>query len=320
MIKKYINRIVPTGNYNFKKKLFFTIKIFVSISSLVFISLIVDWSVMSVVLVKIKLHWFFLALLIFWLAQIASAIRCIYIVRVLGGVISFPLSLKAHFVGLWFNQILPTNFGGDVVKVALLKPATGLSIALRSAILDRISGLMFLLLAVLFTLPFYFDIFSQQPEISLALGFFSLAGLIGIILFSWFACHLQKSRNLHPIIEKFIQTFADIAQFRFKSVLWQQFWTSAIVHINGIIAFSLSGLAIGLFVDPLTFFLLVPLVFLVALIPISFAGWGVREAGAIWLFAKVGVTSEITLAMSIIFGFLLIIAALPGLLIFLYKS
>ena len=319
MIKKYINKEVPTGNYNLKSIFLFTIKVVISISSLIFISRIVDWNVMSAVLMETQLYWLFLALLIFWLAQVVSAIRCLYIVRALGGTISLAISLKAHFVGLWFNQVLPTNFGGDVVKVAILKPLIGLSIALRAALLDRISGLTFLLLALLFTLPFYFEIFSQQPKIPLALGVFSLAGLIGIILLSWFAYHIQKSRNLHPIIQKLMQIFADIARFRFRGVFWQQLWTSAIVHFTGIIVYSLIGLSLGLDIDPLTLLLIVPLVFLIALIPISFAGWGLREAGAIWLFGMVGVTSEMALAMSIIFGLLLIVAALPGLLLFIYK-
>lgn len=320
MNKIHIKGVETSRHYYLKSIFFFIIKIFISISSLVFISNLVDWNLTGEVLMQTQLHWFFVALLIFWLAQIVSTIRYLYVARALGGKISLPLSLKAHFVGLWFNQVLPTNFGGDVVKIAILKPSLGLSVALRSSILDRISGLMFLLLAVIVTLPFYFNIFSEQPEISLALGVFALSGLIGIMLFSWFACRLQKSQNLYPIIEKLIQIFVDIALFRFKGVFWQQFWTSAIVHFNGIIAFSLSGLAVGLFIDPLIFILIVPLIFLLALIPISLAGWGIREAGAIWLFGMVGVTNEIALAMSIVFGLLLIAAAIPGLLIFIYKS
>ena len=319
MIMNELRSKIMTRNIDLKSALIMIIKIVISLASLTFITHTVDWAEMGKVLLQAQMYWIYLALLIFWVAQVFSAIRCKYIACVLGGTISLQTSLKAHFVGLWFNQVLPTSLGGDVIKIAILKRTIGLSIAIRSTLLDRVSGLMFLLLVVSLTLPFYFDIFSHQPEISLALGVFSLASLVGIILFSWFSHNRQKSRTLHSIIQKLIQFFADIARFRFRGVLWQQFWTSAIVHFNGIIAYSLLGLAMGVDIDPLTLLLIVPLVFLIALLPISFAGWGLREAGAIWLFGMVGVTSEIALAMSIIFGLLLIVAALPGLLIFIYK-
>jgi hypothetical protein len=57
----------------------------------------------------------------------------------------------------------------------------------------------------------------------------------------------------------------------------------------------------------------VPLVFLIALIPLSFAGWGIREAGAMWIFGAVGMSKEDSVMLSVIYGVLLIIAALPGL-------
>ena len=78
------------------------------------------------------------------------------------------------------------------------------------------------------------------------------------------------------------------------------------------------GFALGINVDVITFILVVPVIFLIALIPISFAGWGLREAGAVWLFGMVGITSEGALAMSICFGLLLIVAGLPGLFILLF--
>lgn len=319
MIKNELRLKFLSQYFYLKSALIIIIKIVTSLASIAFITHTVDWVTMWRFLFQAQMYWIYLALLIFWVAQIFSALRCKYIIRVLEGKISLQMSLKAHFVGLWFNQILPTSLGGDVVKISILKRYIGLSVALRSSLLDRISGFMFLLLIVSLTLSFYFDIFSQQPEIPLTLGVFSIASLAGIVSFSWISHNLQKSRTLNPTIQKLIQIFADIARFRFRDVFWQQFWTSAIVHLNGIIAYSLLGLALGLDIDFLLFFLIVPLIFLIALLPISFAGWGLREAGAIWLFGMVGVTSEIALAMSILFGLLLIVAALPGLLIFIYK-
>jgi hypothetical protein len=118
------------------------------------------------------------------------------------------------------------------------------------------------------------------------------------------------------VLSQFFSVISDIWFFRKGLTLWNQLWTSTIVHLNGIAAFAFLGLALGLKVEPLIFVLIVPLVFLVGLVPISFAGWGIRELGAVWLFGLVGFPKESALLLSIAYGLMLIIAGLPGLYFF----
>ena len=51
---------------------------------------------------------------------------------------------------------------------------------------------------------------------------------------------------------------------------------------------------------------------LATMIPLSYAGWGIREAGAVWLLARAGIATESALAISVLFGAALLVAALPG--------
>ncbi len=313
VVNSFKNWILFSTNPRLKAALVLILKGVVSIGSLFFVIRSVDWESLIKVLTHVQMFWIVLALLIFWGAQVVSALRCVYIARVLGGSIPLATSLRAHFIGLWFNQMLPTSLGGDVIKVAILKKSLGFSIALRSAILDRLSGFIFLLLAIAFMLPLYADIFSQKSQFTYMLAALSLGGIATIILCAWGTHITRKYRSLHPIILKFIQIFSDIWSFRRGQLMWNQFWTSAIVHFNGIAAYGLLGKALAINVDLITLVLLVPLVFLVALLPVSFAGWGVREVGAVWLFSIVGVAKEDALAISIAFGLLLLVAGLPGL-------
>lgn len=267
-----------------------------------------------------QIIWIALAILMFWVAQLVSSLRCAYIARTLGGTLDFSTSLRAHFAGLWFNQVLPTSLGGDAIKIMMLKKALGVGIALRSAILDRLSGLMFLMLTIALALPLYGKVFINEPNLTVMLGTFAIMSISIIILCAWGAIYVQRSRFLPPMLLKMAQIFLDIGRFRINRQMWEQLWTSAIVHFNGIATYALLGLALGVRVDFVTFLLIVPLVFLIALLPISFAGWGVREAGAVWLFGIVGISRENSLALSISFGLLLIIASLPGLIIFTSQS
>jgi uncharacterized membrane protein YbhN (UPF0104 family) len=78
------------------------------------------------------------------------------------------------------------------------------------------------------------------------------------------------------------------------------------------------SIALGYKINPIEMFLIVPLIFIVALVPFSLAGWGVRELGAIWLFNFIGVTNSTAFTISISYGLMLLIASLPGLLYFLF--
>ena len=56
---------------------------------------------------------------------------------------------------------------------------------------------------------------------------------------------------------------------------------------------------------------------LAATIPISIAGWGVREGALVFLFGLYGVPAQSAFAVSILFGFCLILASAPGALVLL---
>jgi len=304
-----------------KGKILMAIKIAVSLASLVIVIRTVDVSIIAKLLREIDAGCVVLALGIFWVAQIVSSLRCVYVAHSLGEKLELSTSVRAHFVGLWFNQVLPTSLGGDFLKIAILRKTIGLGVAIRSTILDRFSGLFLMMLAIALTLPLYTDvIFPQQQGLTQGLGVLSLSFLFGTIILAWSAVRLRPHLAKYPFIQKSLEFVSDIWRFRKGAPLWRQMWTSAVVHFNGIAAYALLSVALGLHIDMLVLALIVPLVFLAALLPISFAGWGVREVGAIWLFGLVDVAKENALALSIAYGLMLIVAGVPGLLLSFHES
>ncbi len=293
------------------------LKAAVSVGSLYLVSRSIAWETVDNVLKGAQFPYLIAALALFWVAQIFSSLRCAYVAHVLGGRLNLSTSIRAHFVGLWFNQVLPTGLGGDFIKMAILKKPLGLSVAVRTTILDRLSGFMFLLLALAVALPFYVKLFPTQPELVSALGVIAFGGVSAILLGALVVNSESKLVARNPVLLGIIQLFCDVSKFRKGSALWGQSWTSAIVHFNGIITYALLGFALGINEELLTFILIVPIIFLIALIPISFAGWGLREAGAVWLFGLIGINSASALSLSIFFGLLLFVAGLPGLFMIL---
>ena len=66
-----------------------------------------------------------------------------------------------------------------------------------------------------------------------------------------------------------------------------------------------------------TYLVLVPPAILFTVIPVSVAGWGVREGALVALFSMIGADQAAVLAMSILYGFILILVSVPGFLFFL---
>lgn len=300
-----------------KNKLLMTLKIAVSAFSLYIVARSINVSSIKNVVGNIDFKFVILAMMIFWVAQVISSLRCVYIANELGKALPLFTSAKAHFIGLWFNQILPTSLGGDVVKVAILREITGLGVAVKAAILDRFSGLFILMLAIAITLPLYAEIIPhEQDTLFEGLRLLAVGFLLSVVIIAWISSRARIHLNSSTTISKLVGLVSDIWLFHRGRPLWRQIWTSSIVHLNGIAAYALLGAALGFDVKVLTYVLVVPLVFLVALLPISFAGWGVREAGAVWLFGLVGMPKENALVLSVAYGSMLILSGLPGLIWF----
>lgn len=300
-----------------KNKLLMTLKIAVSFSSLYIVVRLINVSSIADVVGSIDFKFVILAIIIFWVAQVISSLRCVYIANELGKTLPLFSSAKAHFIGLWFNQILPTSLGGDVVKVAILREVTGLGVAVKSVILERFSGLFVLMLAIVITLPLYAKIIPrEQNTLFEGLRLFSVGFVFSVVIIAWAVTKVRIHFNASTTISNLLSLVSDIWLFHKGRPLWRQIWTSSIVHLNGIAAYALIGAALGFDLNILTYVLVVPLVFLVALLPISFAGWGVREVGAVWLFGMVGMPKENALVLSVAYGFMLILSGLPGLVWF----
>jgi glycosyltransferase 2 family protein len=295
------------------KWLFVVGKILVTVISAVIIYKIISMEKFVANLRQTNITWFWAAVILNVLIQAVSALRFSYVAQTLNAKLKYAYALRVHFIGLWFNQIFPTGLGGDVVKAALLSKGVGGGRAIRIAVLDRISGLVFLMLSIALLLFAYQKVL-DNASITLTLATLSIGFFLTVIALTATAARVE-SLDIRPgkAVRTLLAVFSDLNRFRNGKALYQQIWTSAIIHFNGIATYLLLAKSLGMDPGVVIFALLVPLVFLVALVPVSFAGWGLRELGAVSIFGWVGISSEQALTLSVLFGILMIVAALPGL-------
>ncbi len=226
--------------------------------------------------------------------------------------------LKSYFKAVFFNQALPTSVGGDVVRIIDLK-ATGYSRkeSIYAVLIDRIIGVSGLLLLNLLALAIGAERFPETLTTAIAaVVLILITGLVALV----FARQWTVLANI-----KILKYVHDIStRLRIIFVSWkisgQLFLICLLVHLFAIGALYTLGHSVGLRYDFLIYLVLVPPVFLTMILPVSLAGWGVREGSMVALFLFVNADKATSLVVSLLYGLTLLVTSLPGAYFYLTSS
>jgi uncharacterized membrane protein YbhN (UPF0104 family) len=254
---------------------------------------------------------------------IICAARWGLVVRALGGHLPFHQALTISFIGNFLGQVLPGGIGGDAVRVWQAHVASGLSLsaAFNSVALDRLVTVFGLLLLVTVSEPL---LPAERTTLVSAWVFpaMATAGLIGLI-----GLTVLDLNWLPPRVRRLkLVAGVDVLMLHSRRLLLSSRYAAAVLgltvlaHLVLAVAVWLLGSGLGARISVLDSVVLFLQAFLVAMLPISVAGWGVRETAMIVLFGTIGVTSIQTTAMSVLFGISVIVVALPGGVLWLWPG
>jgi uncharacterized membrane protein YbhN (UPF0104 family) len=226
---------------------------------------------------------------------------------------------KLLFVGLFFNQVLPTGIGGDAVRAwRCRRLGVDLGAAVRSVLLDRASGYVVMVALYAASLPALLRVLSDPGERA------GMIGVLGMALSGLLALPLMDRLPL-PVWLLRLRVFAALGELsretrrlvahpgRCVAVLGLSVVTVGLA----VLTYMLVGDSLGIPLSFATWLSVIPPVGLIQLLPISLAGWGVREAGMVVVLAGFGVPAEAALAISVLTGLISLATGLPGGLIWL---
>lgn len=257
-------------------------------------------------------------LLLALLLQLSSTLIAAYRWRLIQDWLGSPSDtrfyLRSYFKGTLFNQLLPTSIGGDAYRII----ENGQRIANHKeaffgVFIDRIAGLLGLLLLNAIALTLLPTLL--PPTITYTIVTILSIGFIGALIGLW----LHRLPHYHLPLWSSLQTLSA----RFARVYHSpryiviQLGLSVIIHLCSMLVLMTLGHALGLAFNLWTYLVIIPPVILLTLLPLSFAGWGIREGAMVGLFSLIGASNETTLAMSLLYGLILIIGSLPGLWFFI---
>ena len=187
--------------------------------------------------------------------------------------------MRYNLIGTFFNQTLPSSIGGDAVRLWLVARAgAGWRAATYSIFVDRAIGLIALAIIIVASLPWSYNLIADPHGRSalLLVDLAALAGgvgflVLGMLPWPWLK-HWWATHHIHAcsVIANRVIFSRDAARRSRCFRSWSTFspWSIAWCVVRSIAA-------------PVTFgqvFQLVPPVMLITMLPISIAGWGVREA------------------------------------------
>jgi uncharacterized membrane protein YbhN (UPF0104 family) len=226
-------------------------------------------------------------------------------------------------IGIFFNQALPSSIGGDVVRVwRLTRLGVRAGQAIASVVIDRTIGFLTLVLIIGGSLVLLLErLTDATARASLgALVVASLLGLGALMLAAGPLRRMSERARWRPLVFVLSLLITLRETIRRPSALWRLLGLSILIHvITVLVVYALaSGLGVALsFLDCL---LLVPPIMLVTTLPISVAGWGVREGAMVVGLGFLGVTASDALAVSICLGLLLLIVGGVGGLVWFFSK
>ena len=173
---------------------------------------------------------------------------------------------------------------------------------------DRLTALIILVLvsgpALVIILLSAEDLFwLSRMDVLLGLSALLCGGLAGLFLLRKH-CYVAKA-----------MTFFDISTLGWKTsgVINQVLVTSFIIQLTTLSVMTAITRTIGIEISLTVIFGVMAVSLLVSRLPISVAGWGVREGVSVSLFAIFGVSADLALATSIVYGLTELFAAILAL-------
>ena len=251
---------------------------------------------------QIDLVWIALGLLLLVAQTFLLALRWGQIVIACGAALPLARLFRFSMIAMFFNQTLPSSVGGDAVRIWLAGKQTNWRIAAYSVFLDRVVGVIALALLVVICLPWSLDLVRNPVGRGalLVIGLGSIAAGAVFIGLAWE--RLSILQRWSPTRHLVASAEIAVKILRSPRALAAILSLSILVHLLTVLAAWCAARSVSANLSLAHSLFLVLPVILITIIPISIAGWGVREGAMVAAFAYAGLPQSDGLIVSLLFG------------------
>jgi len=258
-------------------------------------------------LTQVEITYFILAGCAYLIYNIFMAIRLKYLMKVISKEdLPFRGVFFSHMGGMIASDVTPARSGYFLTPVFLKRKGENLTVTGGMAAILAPQGIEFILKVVGSLLGIILLISNVDDAIVkpllIAGAIFLLLG-IGILIFLWSSEESSlKIIAKTPLVKRFLTEFAHLKEESFK--IRSEIPFILLLHMIGWVLVALQwmllGRALGLELSFLAYFLLHPLLSLLAFVPLTPAGFGVMEGGTTGVFTLLGIDPATAFAFAIL--------------------
>lgn len=217
--------------------------------------------------------------------------------------------LAVYYASIFFNCLPIGTFGGDVARILMARRfAFSVKQLVLSVLIDRIVMVAALVLLIVLTLP------SIPHPLAHDLWFASIAvliaGIAGFMLLRPIEHMLGRWRGWN-LLQMLLNASAELRQIARGGGLLGVLY-GMVSGVSAALGGYLIARSLDIGVSPISMVAIMSLMAFAVALPISAAGWGVREASLVVLLGLIGVDRSRALLLSVEFGLLTTLLSLPG--------
>jgi uncharacterized membrane protein YbhN (UPF0104 family) len=266
--------------------------------------------------------WMAMALVMLTLQTLLSAMRWRLTAQQLGIGLDRGPAVREYYLSQIVNQVLPGGVLGDAGRAVRARAQAGLLASGQAVVFERLAGQIGLLVVFTAAVAGTWAVPGGFRGPHWLLGATLCLPVAGATVFA--LCYLPGRMRVFMLpglkmlparvvraVKGFVAAFAHSVAA--PQVRVRQGFMSLGTALCNIAAFACCATAIGAPLPVPAALVLIPLVLVTMLIPLTPAGWGLREGAAAALLPLAGATSAEGLAASVAFGLTLLVSTLPGL-------
>jgi len=209
---------------------------------------------------------------------------------------------RLYLVGYFFNNFLPTNVGGDVVRGYILGRRQGRPAAVMASVfLERFTGISALVVMALVALPFGPD---ALYDIKITLGVAAVVAAYLVLLWAVLdrrALVLTRRVSHLPFMGKVVRLQEAIEAYRgHGGVLAACGGLSLLFYFGAAMNVMVSARAFGAHLSFTDAILVTPVILLISLLPFSLGGIGLSEWAYYFALGKYGISAETALSTALL--------------------
>lgn len=238
--------------------------------------------------------------------------------------IPFFRAFPSYYLGVFFNNFLPTGFGGDTVRVLHMRiHGVSMKSLVSASVVDRSIGFATIfivgMLGVIVTEELHISNHSKTILFGLFLGCLLAAGWLLSRRGGQLIESLEKKYRHTRVRSWILDVLRTCYSYRTEKT---RILLAIAITVTGyalvILTYYLLGSGLGLDISITTYIVTIPAIFLAASLPISIGGLGIREGTLVAMLVAAGADLHLAITLSLLYLIVFWISTLPGALVPLF--